>query len=170
MANLKMTVEEIVDCIELKEQSWFNTMGTNCYAYALGLDLDEDMITKYAYQVGVIGAILNDIDIKEVLKLPYDERLALDLNSIKIPFEECDPLDVIEYNQWKIAMFANPEKENSFHFMRECSKGIWWQKWGSLFGYPVCKDFDSQIITDPRTCNIGDYEYLKTYALTRKGI
>lgn len=166
MGVLNISIDDIVDYISLKCDYWENAMDTNCYAFALGLDIPEYEIAENAYQLGVIGAILNDIDIRKLFKMTYEERLALDLNSIRIPFKECDPLEKLKIEQYKIAMFANYDRVNDFHFMREDFDGIWWQKWGGLISYPINKDNDKKIITDPRTCNIGEYKYIKTYALT----
>ena len=170
MGVLKMSVDDILDYISLKTEYWENAIGTNCYAFALGLDIPEDDIIKNAYQLGVIGATLNDISIKELLNMTYEERLELDLSSIGIPFLECDPKDKIKFEQYKIAIFANYTGKNDFHFMREDPNGIWWQKWGGLLSYPMNKDFNHNIITDPRECNIGEYQYIKTYALTNRNL
>lgn len=170
MGVLKISVNDIVDYISLTYDYWENAMDTNCYAFALGLDIPEDEIVKNAYQLGVIGATLNDIDLKSLFKMTYEERLALDLNSMQIPFRECDPLEKLKFEQYKIAMFANYSIKNDFHFMRQDPDGIWWQKWGGLISYPINKDNDKKIITNPRTCNIGDYQYIKTYALTNRNL
>lgn len=170
MDSLKISIDDILDYICLKCENWENAMDTNCYAFALGLDIPESDIIKNAYQLGVIGATIQGIDIKKLLEMSYEERLALDLNNMRIPFIECDPLAKIKFEQYKIAMFANFNRTNDFHFMREDPYGIWWQKWGGLFSYPINKDNDSKIITDPRKCNIGEYQYIKTYALTNRNL
>lgn len=170
MEKLKISTEDILDYISLKCDYWENAMDTNCYAFALGLDIPEDEIVKNAYQLGIIGATINNISLSKLKNMTYEDRLALDLNAIGIPFIECDPLEKIKFEQYKIAMFANFDCTNDFHFMREDSNGIWWQKWGGLFSYPINKDYNSKIITDPRVCNIGEYQYIKTYALTNRNL
>lgn len=55
MGVLKISVDDLVDYISLTYDYWENAMDTNCYAFALGLDIPEDEIVKNAYQLGVIG-------------------------------------------------------------------------------------------------------------------
>ena len=41
--------------ININKKHWYHFIKTNCYAYALGLDINEDRIMKKAYQPGVIS-------------------------------------------------------------------------------------------------------------------
>ena len=41
---LKMTPEQLNEHINVKKSIWFSKYSTNCYAYALGLDIPEKNI------------------------------------------------------------------------------------------------------------------------------
>jgi hypothetical protein len=180
MERGKIDIEEIKSHIYLcQDKEWINVDDTNCYAYALGLDYPEYDILSHAYQLGVIGSIKNGYHPMDVCFLSHEERLKLDLKTLKIKFKEIDPreksfcktnyfmgkLYSIDY-YWSIALYSD---EDDFHFLRKGFDGKWYQKNG-YHSSPVDYDRDNEIIMDPRTCNLGDYEYRNTYQLklTRK--
>lgn len=172
----KLDIEEIKSHIHLFDDGeWKNTFETNCYAYALGLDYPEDKIFFHAYQLGAFFAIQKRGYIPNNLGFyPYDERLELDLKTLKIDFKEVDP-KVKNYSvthdkntdyYWSIALFDGCM---DFHFLRKGFDGKWYHKNGYLLN-PTNRDKNNKIILDPRKCNLGHYEYKKTYQLklTRK--
>lgn len=174
METLKLSIDEIKQLISLKEEYWEYDLDTNCYAFALGLDFPENEIVKNAYQLGIIGATINNRPINQLKKMTFEERLFLDLRTLKINYEEVLPSeksgfdfytknDGITYlnNYWLIALFSN---DKNFHFLRKSYDGIWYQKHG-YFASPINYDNDKRIITNPKQCNITGYQYIKTYKL-----
>lgn len=170
MRNLKINFERIRDLISLREEYWEYTFSTNCYAFALGLDIPENDIVKNAYQLGVMGAIVKNISNDELKRLSFHERLALDLEALGIKMEECSIQDSSDFSigkthtdvWWIISLLSNG---NNFHFIRKSYGGIWYQKWGYIA--PVINyDFDKSIITNPNVANFGEYKIEKTYRLS----
>lgn len=53
--DLKISPQEIIAAIDLEKETWDNVNTTNCYAYALGLDVPQIEIKKYAYEPGIIS-------------------------------------------------------------------------------------------------------------------
>ena len=173
MKEKKLNIEEIKSHIYLGEdRKWENNLDTNCYAYALGIDYPEDKFFVHAYQLGAFAAIQKRGYIPNDLGFyPYVERLESDLKTLKIKFTEVDP-DVENYcviNEekgtidycWSIALFDGCM---DFHFLRKGFDGKWYHKQG-YFLDPINHDNDNKKILDPRKCNLGDYEYIKTYQL-----
>ena len=56
---LKMSLNEIRGKIQMYPENWINMHTTNCYAYALGLDIRQSDICDYAYQPGTISDVAN---------------------------------------------------------------------------------------------------------------
>ena len=180
MKQGKLNIEEIKSHICLtKDGEWNNRFGTNCYAFALGLDIPEKSFPFRAYQLGMFYVFQRGYNPNNFWFYPYEERLEKDLKTLKIEFKEVDPevdnycvkhekngkCDSIDY-YWSIALF---DGVMDFHFLRKGFDGKWYHKYG-YFTSPVNHDRDNKIILDPRDCNIENYEYQKTYQLklTRK--
>lgn len=53
--NLKINPRDLQKEINITKKDWIYREQTNCYAYALGLDIIEQKICYKAYQVGTIG-------------------------------------------------------------------------------------------------------------------
>lgn len=83
MQKLKMSIKEIKQLISLREDYWEYNFDTNCYAFALGLDVPEEEIIKNAYKLGVIGSILQSIPTEELKKLTLEERLFFGFRCIR---------------------------------------------------------------------------------------
>ena len=175
MEKLNMSMDEIKNNISLIKDTWKNYSTTNCYAFALGLDVPEEKISENAYQVGVLGAIKFGFDYIDLRIMSYEERLKLDLVALNIELKEVGPdFDQVikpyysggkkiysEYN-WPIALF---ESDNNVHFLRKKSDGIWYHKYG--YGSFVMNiDRKGKIITDPEECDLRDFKYKKTFLLT----
>ena len=47
--ELKMSLLELRNSINLDKKNWKHIFTTNCYAYALGLDVREQNIKDFAY-------------------------------------------------------------------------------------------------------------------------
>ena len=148
----------IKSLISLKEDYWENDFNTNCYAFALGLDIPEEEICKNAYQLGFIAAKKFNISIQEVLKLSLEDRFLLDLKAIKIAYYEIDEeqsagmyhLGNYVCHHWDISLYSNGK---DFHFMRCNYNGELYHKVGNLGGPKKCEE---------------TIEYLTQYRLIRK--
>lgn len=170
MANLKNNYYKIKNLISLHEEFWENDFSTNCYAFALGLDIPENQIMKNAYQLGIMGAIAKHLPVEKIKKLTFEEKLILDLNALGIKEHYTSIYDKsgyyfspnFIYNWWIISLLSNG---TNFHFIRKSYDGIWYQKWG-YFAPVINFDFDKQIITNPNEANFGDYKLIKTYKLS----
>ncbi len=172
MSFLKMDHTKIKYLISLREEYWENNFDTNCYAFALGLDIPENEIVKKAYQLGVIGAIVKQIPMEILKKLSFEERLILDLEVLDINWQTSTIDDSSDFKigndytdlWWIISLLSNGE---NFHFIRKSYDGIWYQKWG-YFAPVINFDFDKKIITNPNEANFGEYKLVKTYKLSYK--
>jgi len=178
VGSLNLSVEELKDRITSSVEYWEYNFGTNCYAFALGLDILEHEITKNAYQLGVIGAVLNNIPFQNLEGMTFEQRMILDLDALNISYSTSDFCDCTNYKiyydkngnaieeeyYWIIALFSN---ENDFHFLRKAFDGSWWHKRG-CFGCPIDFDSDRNKIVSPKECNIEGYKYVKTYRLCRR--
>lgn len=177
--KLELSRSEIRENIEVtgNPNYWNNIQGTNCYAYALGLDINEKRIAKCAYQPGVMGSIMLHKPIVNIKNMTIEERMILDLKALKI---YCKEIEVEESElkfcskrtendnsittyYWPVAIFEDINSDN-FHFMRLTSDGTWYHKFG-YFSSPHNYDEDKRIITDPRECNLNNLKYKKTYQL-----
>ena len=172
-SEIKKKIDVGGDCSD-----WHSIFGTNCYAYALGLDLKEQRICDKAYQIpGLMGSIILHRPIFELRKMSIEDRMILDLEALEIKYKEVEPEEKYDYTfhtyrnstsvssitySWPVAVF---ESEDDFHFLRKCHDGSWSHKVGFI-SYPTEMDFDKKIITDPRKCNLEQYKYKKTYLLT----
>lgn len=162
MSDLKIDYNKIKDLISLSAY-WEYTHYTNCYAFALGLDVPENKIVENAYQLGVIGANAKQIPIESLKKLTFEERLFLDLEALGIKYNVSNVDASCSDKWWIISLLSNG---NDFHFIRKYYDGIWYHKWGYL-GPVIDYDFDKKIITDPKTANFREYKLVKTYKLSK---
>lgn len=170
---LKMHYQDIRDHIDLKTDHWKHIFTTNCYAFALGLDINEKDIGHFAYTPGVMG--------KAPTYLPYFsmftldnllENIFCDLDFLDISFYETDPTSPIKLDEWKIALFTSPYQNdnkwlNDYHFLRENPNNIWYHKTG-WFSKPTNKDNNAKIITNPKDCYLVEKQYQKCYSLKLK--
>lgn len=168
---LKMTLSEIRGEIQVYPESWINMRTTNCYAFALGLDIRESSICSGAYQPGVIsGKKELDLSNRQFLYSDLIKCIEEDLNNLGILYREIDTMDKVELNEWKMALFVETNSEcdenylSGFHFLRTNQKGNWVHK-ADYYTSPSKKDDFGQIIKDPKECDFYFYEYKKCYAL-----
>lgn len=169
----KLSINQIRQKIQIYPQSWFHIFSTNCYAYALGLDVKQSRIGEGAYSPGYISNIPKQLE----KPFTYEELiygLEQDFNSLGICYREVEPNNPIKNGEWKIALFTLTYFYGiydiglvDFHFLRQNSSGIWYHKVG-FYSLPIKRDFEKKIITNPKTCNLGSYEYHKCYALSLK--
>lgn len=168
--KLKMELEYLRSCIDLEKKEWINRYATNCYAYALGLDIPQANIIKYAYTPGIISN--SDIYLPACNEFIYEDlinNIYLDLKALSIDFKEIDPTDKIDENEWKIAIFTaqNYGRLYDYHFLREHRDGIWYHKIG--WNGEVSKyDCNGDVITNPKDCYIPCRSYKKCLSLKLK--
>ncbi len=177
MDNLYMSIDEIRNQIRFNcGRLWNNYLTTNCYAYALGIDIPEDKIINSAYQPGTIGSIIFNIKENEFEKMSLEERIYADLEALNISYDECDQSEISCYgfnkdfitNQWIIALFLSNEEDWDFHFMRKSLDNKWWHKRGYNFEKPSNFDDNFETIYNPEKCKLNDYKYVKCLKLNCK--
>ena len=153
--------------------NWKHVFSTNCYAFALGIDISENTIKKYAYQPGVMAGKVNGLFLKYI---PYQlliKNIYDDMNKLGIEIREVGPSDMVDINEWKIALFteniyiSSYELVKSFHFLRQSSNGEWYHKEGYL-SVPTNKDDNHEIITNPTNCYLKNQTFNQCYCLKRK--
>lgn len=170
---LKMTLSEIRGQIQMYPENWINVSTTNCYAYALGLDIKEDDICLNAYQPGTISKFCErGVPNKYLTCSNLIKAIEKDLKGLNISYREIEPQELIALDEWKIALLVKEYYDHrmckrllsDFHFLRINRNGLWTHKVG-YFAIPNEKDFTAQVIMNPRECDLGMYEYKKCYAL-----
>ncbi len=174
MANyengLKMSVEEIRNKIDLNNLNWQHETTTNCYAYALGLDVNEDDIRQDAYIPGTIGG--SDYYLPGFIIFSYEDflqNLFLDLAFLGIDVREINLDEHLPEDEWKIALCISPWRSSidDYHFLRQSKSGIWYHKMGWK-GLPRNYDCSGKIITNPAKCDLRNQEYKSCYSLKLK--
>lgn len=170
----KMSPQSLVERMDFAKKKWKHILTTNCYAYALGLDIPERKIKSFAYVPGTIGNGKSNLFMQRVFTMKeLMDNIADDLVSLGINFEECNPDYKTEYNEWKIAIFTSyysyillDEYFYDFHFLREREDGTWYHKRGYKHS-PNNMDSNKNLILDPRTCYLKNYDYQLTYKLRK---
>lgn len=169
---MRMNLSDLRKEINLNKKNWKHILTTNCYAYALGLDVPERKIKTFAYAPGTIGSSPTNLVVQRYFTL--DELIGNiqdDLIYMGINFRECDPLESVLEDEWKIALFTAfyafvcyDEYLYDYHFMRQDENGLWYHKNGYR-NKPTNLDSNKNAIYDPRKCNYRNYEYQLTYKL-----
>lgn len=142
-------LEHIKLCVNPFAKEWITDQNTNCYAYALGLDISSWDIFPFAYELGSFS--MSDIDYRR----SYDDLikvLKLDLEALDIQYKFVLPSYKLSDNEWKIAVFSaiDPKRKEivDFHFMRQTKSGIWTHKVGTS-AHPTDMDDKNRIILSP---------------------
>ena len=155
---LNMSVENIRKvmrdgiCFEKRLSEWKNRYSTNCYAFALGLDVDEDDICPWAYRVGNIylqdkwslpRMLDPDNKIREIESFMLDDFQTLGINyKIFIDKDKNQYLQELDHpgDCWDILFFIS--YKDGYHFARVGSDGILYHKpgWDDL---PSPTDFEN---------------------------
>ena len=137
---LRMSIKKIKKAMEVEKdyKSWINIGNTNCYAYALGLDIPEWRIHWKAYNLGYF-ALFSKYKKEDELKT-YEDRLIADLEFLNIDYDVCldigyhcdfDPC----YEKHRDILFFQKLKcgeDSDFHFARYGKDGKLYHKkgWG----------------------------------------
>lgn len=137
---LNMFIKEIKDLISLREEYWEYNFATNCYAFALGLDIPEDEICKMGFQPGVMASSILNIPFNKIAELKIENRVILDFKALKLGYK----ISELEEKQgliflgnylcqsWDVLLFS---KDGYFHFVRVNTNGEMYHKIG-YFGVP----------------------------------
>ncbi len=176
---LKMSLRKIRGSIQVYPENWINVMETNCYAYALGLDIKENDICKYAYRPGTISVnrklfVYKD-EKEEMLHskyLSYDsfiDKLESDLECLNLEYREAGLGEPIDSDEWKIALLTRKDDDRirDFHFIRQNSDGIWTQKKDYYCGIDTVDCVD-ETVKYPAYGHWKSFEYGKCYVLKKK--
>lgn len=149
----------------------------NGYAYALGITKSRLDILPEGFVPGVIGAGIKGMSVEDVLKLPTNERLFLDLEALDIDYNEGNvyspsPCKEIDGKlEWVIAMYEKRYRYHDIHFLRKDDKGFWSHKVG-IFESPFFLDDEGEPIYDISNFNFQlenelymDYDFSGAYEL-----
>ncbi len=157
--------------INLKIDGWKNNKTTNCYAFALGLDVPSKEICNfaYAYNGGYLYLALSiwPIDIRG---LGDKAKIELDFKILRLYYEQIGLYDQVRSPyEWKIAFFEDIQDGSDFHFFRQAENGIWYHKYGKEDA-PTCYDEAGKLITDPINAelNTNRYAYRTCYRLSKR--
>lgn len=168
---IKYPLDELKKSIQLEKDNWlYYDGGTNCYAYALGLDIWETDICRWAYTPGTISMMINPLVFRYYMSSDrIIQNFKLDCDTLGINIRDIDSEDNISKDEWKVALFfkfynVNKKKCTDFHFMRQRQDGLWYHKSG-FYLRPDNLDSKKQIIKSPKECYIKKYEYQKCFAL-----
>ncbi|MDE5539295.1 MAG: hypothetical protein K2J20_02270 [Bacilli bacterium] len=168
--EIRIALQELRDSIDLRKKDWINRPYTNCYAYALGLDIPEKQICSYAYSPGVIGQ--SDVFLPKYRTYSYEQlinNMLMDFDALGIACREADTTDCVLDDEWKIALFLTGTHKEiiDFHFLREHQDGIWYHKAGKQ-GLVTNLDDYHQIIYNPQNCILLQRSYDRCFTLTLK--
>ena len=137
---LNMSILDIKSNITLNENdSWNNRSTTNCYAFALGLDIPEKEICENAYQPGVMASNVLNIPLNKLKKISIEERMILDFKVLKLGYEISKEKKPKTYypcgnywcDSWDILLFL--KNHSDFHFARVNSFGELYHKVGWFY-------------------------------------
>lgn len=152
------------------KEDWVNTKNTNCYAYALGLDVSIYDLDIEEFSPGFTFGEIPKCYSKESLL----EYIVKDLDNLKIDFRFVNDYYKLGGNEWKVAIFGGQEYScdsfDDFHFLRQTIDGIWTHKTG-YYDEPTNMDSKKKVIESPILCNLDsdnvNYKYIKTLCLRR---
>ena len=167
--ELKMDLITLRNAINVEKNNWINKYTTNCYAYALGLDIPEDDIIRGAYAPGTISGA--EIDIGRAYTFTYKtfvNNLYSDLDFLGIDFKKIKPNQPIDENEWKIAVFTSSKfgALDDYHFLRY-KDNVWHHKNG-WYDKPTILDDWGQEIENPKKCYLRYRCYKFSLALKLK--
>lgn len=171
------TLSKISFLINPFEKKWRNKNETNCYAYAIGIDLSIKEIYPFErLNPGVFSDHYLDNPFTKGELLSFLES---DLDCLNINFREVSPDYKLKHDEWKIAIMISSEfsfdEQMDYHFLRQTGTDIWSHKKG-FNCMPTILDSRGKPITSPVTSVVETdglfsstkYNYLKTLCLRKK--
>lgn len=168
---IKMSLDQIRGRIQFCPEIWIHMYTTNCYAYALGLDISENKICLNAYQPGMISNVVKNVK-GNLTNISYDlfiKRVESDLDALNINYRNVLPNEEVDEDEWKIILLTekHDDKLSDFHFLREMKDGKWSHKLGYYGKIKTISDIDP-IVSNPNLCDLDFYTYDRCYALSMK--
>ena len=165
MKGLYVNTKKIKRMIELKTTSWAHVGLTNCYAFALGLDVCYFDISRNAYAPGIFFERRYKTSTKG---LSFEEKLIRDLDALEIDYQETDPFTKIDPNNKEKVEYLITllEGHGDFHFLRKDNVNHTWYHKRGWVEYPKNTDDQGLIIINPKSAIISDYQVVKTYQLS----
>ena len=174
MSRLNIKRCDLIQMIDLNKVKWENKSTSNCYAFALGLDIPEKKICEAAYVPGVMSGSLINLPAKYSFTLDELIRsLESDFDFLGIQYRENVSKEELEEGEWLIALYVSylfshrKDRLSDYHFIRLLSDGIWYHKNGFCGGV-INTDRNRKVITDPLECDFKNRDFVKTYALKLK--
>lgn len=166
---IKMSINNIRKSMsyERKILDWKNIRTTNCYAYALRIDIPQNSICKYAYDLGGISRMIDSDEEPDFDKVPpysetYDVDLTSDFDLLGLEYEESDTPELVNKDlhyypgRYFDILFFLSNQIDDFHFARYGNDGKLYHKRG--FVKPPQE-------TTMEYINSKGYEFVKRYRL-----
>ena len=169
----KIIVDKMKENIREDHSKWIYDGYTNCYMYAINLDMSiKDVDTDGYFRIGEISGIADNPFYS------YESRLYSDLDALDFNVTKVDPNFILDNpEEWKIALYLGPDYEgyNEFHFCKQGYNQTWSHKNGWHCGIKYT-DCIGDLIKDPskaymisRRCQSSiKYNYVSTYKLRLK--
>lgn len=160
--------------LELTEWKKFTVENTtNCYIYALNLPKNpytNEYYTNWEHvQPGHLGG---NVQISAILHSPFDtdevvNLVKKDLKAVGMEIVESTYDEVREGKWWKVALaFDNNGIFGDYHWYRQNDDGTWSHKPGRTA--VTNTDNFGNVITNPETCNRGQYKTFVGFFMIRK--
>ena len=177
------TIEKMRNSININNNIWINYETTNCYAYALNMDLSYKELKPYEefgvdiYNVGMISNLKTPKTKEELVNAFKSDMRILKIEVTDVLFDE-----ILEENEWKVALYQTVkgidyiDNELDFHFVKEIENGKWSHKKGKTKKISYLDDND-ELITEPSLAyfsldeengNSVKYDFIGCYKLKKK--
>lgn len=168
-----MQRDKIKNKININKKHWIHFRKTNCYAYALGLDIREKRIMANAFQPGTISQYDSSINSQKIFT--YDQlinSIYSDMEYLNIDIQPIAWNEKVDVDAWKIALFVSyysrySENLDDFHFLRQFNDKLWYHKMG-YNSLPINKDDNNFKIVNPEQCYLRNRVYKGSYCLKLK--
>lgn len=163
--ELKNSLEEIRDSIDIAKKVWIHRQVTNCYAYALGIDMH---LPIDSFQPGALSGymIVPPFSYTEIIR-----AIIADFNALGIDYGSIDPNSPVKNEEWKIVLLLSSKDASSrfhnFHFIRQFEDGRWFHKLG--YSRKITNlDDNGDTITNPEKARFKDLSYDSCFRLRLK--
>ena len=177
------TIEKMRNSININNNIWINYETTNCYAYALNMDLSYKELKPYEefgvdiYNVGMISNLKTPKTKEELVNAFKSDMKIIKIEVTDVLFDE-----ILKENEWKVALYQTVkgidyiDNELDFHFAKETENGIWSHKKGKTKKTSYLDD-NNEIIKNPLLAyfaideengNSVKYDFIGCYKLKKK--